>query len=711
MKILSMTATFGKLNHETLTLQPGLNIIEAPNEWGKSTWCAFLEAMLYGVDTRERSTQTSLAVKERFAPWSGAPMSGRMDILWNDRKITIERRTKGKVPFGEFSAYETETGLPVTELTAANCGTALLGIERSVFTRTAFLKLSNLPMDEDEALRSRLNALVTTGDESGQADALAGKLKTLKNRCKHNKTGLLPEAEAARAQLVSKLDSLDRLQQQTQQIRQQQTQAKTRRDELHNHLAHLEYAASAQQMEKYAAAQKNCREAEAAYAELEQRCGALPTREQALSALETLRSLRDRLDAAAAEDRQLPQMPQMPVFPAPFAGLTAETMVQMATEDKNACDTAQEKGKTGIRDYIPMALGLCAVALALIPHWVGITLAAAGLLAGAVLFVNQRIRRNQYSKEATALIGKYTPHNPENWVDLAQKYAQTLEDYHRDCAAVQAKREESDRRHQQLSDEIARFCGGTTLSLCQEQWQNVEKQHLQLNQAKLAAQQAKELLAAMDDGKTPINAPAYPDTLTYTKEQTTAYLTDVTALQQRLQTNLDQSLGQMETYGTREQLLSKIQEADKNIESLEDTYAALSIAQQTLADAAAALQRRFAPRISQRAKEIFSCLTGSRYDRLFLESDLSVSVGAQGEDTLHKSNWRSDGTVDQMYLALRLAVAGELAPEAPMVLDDALVRFDDTRLKSALQILQETAQEKQVILFTCQDRENKILEK
>ena len=46
MKIYSMTATFGKLAHEKLTLEPGLNIIDAPNEWGKSTWCAFLVTML-----------------------------------------------------------------------------------------------------------------------------------------------------------------------------------------------------------------------------------------------------------------------------------------------------------------------------------------------------------------------------------------------------------------------------------------------------------------------------------------------------------------------------------------------------------------------------------------------------------------------------------------------------------------------------------------
>ena len=102
MMIRSMTATFGKLEGRTLTLQPGLNIIEAPNEWGKSTWCAFLAAMLYGLDTRAKSTKTALADKERYQPWAGTPMAGRLEIIWQGREITIERRTRGRIPLGEF---------------------------------------------------------------------------------------------------------------------------------------------------------------------------------------------------------------------------------------------------------------------------------------------------------------------------------------------------------------------------------------------------------------------------------------------------------------------------------------------------------------------------------------------------------------------------------------------------------------------------------
>ena len=212
MKIYKMTATFGKLEHETLELRPGMNIIQAPNEWGKSTWCAFLLAMFYGLDTRARTTKNDLADKERYMPWSGSPMSGRVDLCWNGRDITIERHTKGRIPMGEFRAFETKTGIFLPELTAANCGQTLLGVERSVFRRAGFVRLSDMPVTADEALRHRLNALVTTGDESGDGEMLEKGLKELRNRCRYNRSGLLPQAEAEKEALEKKLRELENLQ-------------------------------------------------------------------------------------------------------------------------------------------------------------------------------------------------------------------------------------------------------------------------------------------------------------------------------------------------------------------------------------------------------------------------------------------------------------------------------------------------------------------
>ena len=60
-----------------------------------------------------------------------------------------------------------------------------------------------------------------------------------------------------------------------------------------------------------------------------------------------------------------------------------------------------------------------------------------------------------------------------------------------------------------------------------------------------------------------------------------------------------------------------------------------------------------------------------------------------------------------MYLALRLAVSRALIPDAPLVLDDALTRYDDTRLEEALSLLKQ--EKRQILLFSCQNRERQLL--
>ena len=67
----------------------------------------------------------------------------------------------------------------------------------------------------------------------------------------------------------------------------------------------------------------------------------------------------------------------------------------------------------------------------------------------------------------------------------------------------------------------------------------------------------------------------------------------------------------------------------------------------------------------------------------------------------------SRGTVDQIYLAVRLAVYDLClkGQQAPLVLDDALAAFDDGRMALALDLLVRLAEERQILLFTCQGRE------
>ena len=210
MKLLRMTATFGRLEQETLSLTDGLNVLQMPNEAGKSTWAEFLLAMLYGVDTSERVKTGVLPVKTKYQPWSGKPMEGVIELTHAGRHITITRTSTARAPLGVFSAVYTDSGLPVEGMTGANCGEMLLGVPKSVYQRSAFVRQAGLGLTADADLEARLSALVTTGDEAISFAAADKRLLAWQNRVRHNKTGLIPDAERELATVDGALTALAR---------------------------------------------------------------------------------------------------------------------------------------------------------------------------------------------------------------------------------------------------------------------------------------------------------------------------------------------------------------------------------------------------------------------------------------------------------------------------------------------------------------------
>ncbi len=712
MKLYSMTATFGKLEHETLTLEPGLNIIEAPNEWGKSTWCAFLVSMLYGIDTRARTTKDTIADKERYAPWSGTPMSGRMDLNWDGRDITIQRSTKGRTPMGEFRAYETRTGLTVPELTAANCGQLLLGVERSVFTRSAFLRFSDLPVTNDENLRHRLNSLVTTGDESGAAEALEKKLKDLKNKCRHNKTGLLPQLEAQRTELETKINEQSALNRQSQNLLLRQEQVGQWVAQLENHKTALAYAAAQDDESKIQSAIDARNGAALTLRRLETQCNSLPSRFEAEQAIEELNHLRKVQDSLQMEEQMLPDAPMPPAASDRFRGISPEEAVAQAKAD-TAAYLALRSPKKPLSPLLFAATAITVVLGMVLLVLKGLLFGIPVLCVGALLLAMGLMVQKNYRRELdtlhhrqAAFQDRYGTASPDEWLAAAEAYQTEWDNYRNRLDAYRRLRGDVDSRRAELMQKTA---AEGSISDRLDRWKEIISLWDDAADAARDLQQAENHLQDLRSMAKPVPPPAQPDELTFSADETNNLLATAASDLRRLQNELGQCQGKMDASGTTDTLQKELDALNKRISELERTYAALDIAQKALTAAKAELQRRFAPRIAKRTQELFSRLTGGRYDRLTLAEDLSVHTGALGEDTIRPQQWRSDGTVDQLYLALRLAVAQELIPQSPLILDDALVRFDDTRLARALDILQQEARQKQVLLFTCQSREKDLL--
>jgi uncharacterized protein YhaN len=292
---------------------------------------------------------------------------------------------------------------------------------------------------------------------------------------------------------------------------------------------------------------------------------------------------------------------------------------------------------------------------------------------------------------------------------LAQEYEAEAAAFETQKQAYQAAAAELAAKKEQLEGIIGQFTNGRTLSEHLRFLRQALVQQEALLRAQAAVTQAEDHARALAQIVKTVEAPAQLSTLPYDDQQTQWQINQLTREQQELQIRQGQVQGQMEALGQEAPLLRQLSAINERIHRLEAIYSATVYAMETLAEASSSLQRKFAPRISQRAQALFSQLTDGRYDRLLLDADLTIQAGAANEVTLRSGLWRSDGTADQQYLALRLAVAEELTPEAPLVLDDALVRFDETRLAQAMQILKDAAKNKQVILFTCQEREGKYL--
>ena len=157
-----------------------------------------------------------------------------------------------------------------------------------------------------------------------------------------------------------------------------------------------------------------------------------------------------------------------------------------------------------------------------------------------------------------------------------------------------------------------------------------------------------------------------------------------------------------------QQMMKQARKMQEQLAAAQDTDLALDYALAALKNADEALRSRFSPQITAEAGAILSELTDGKYPNVLLQPDMRLSVREEDGTVMRPAAAMSCGTADQMYLALRLAMCRRLLPpDAPMVLDDALVNFDPARTRAALRVLRE--EPRQILLFTCHRREGDYL--
>ncbi len=714
-----MTATFGKLNAQTLELQEGLNILQAPNETGKSTWCAFMTAMFYGINSRERDKAGFIAEKNRYAPWFGAPMSGRMECRAGGQEITLTRTTKRQTaPMNEFRAVYTGTGDDIPGLTGQSCGETLLGTSREVFERSAFIRQSGLAITQDAGLERRIAALITSGEEDTSYTEVSAALKKQLNRRRHNKTGQLPALEA-------ELQELRRQIGEGEDLERQLTAARAEIEELERReQAHLEEQALLDRWERF---QKRAalQEAELAVEQATQTARHLNQRMQeeripendtiarlrgAIVNLTTVRKSADKARAERDTAAAALYKAESALSESAFAGQTPEQVRRMLSEPPKATANLIPAILTGIA--VAAAVNAAVYVLGL-PQTMG---AVIGCPLGtiAAIFLAQRARKNA---QTAALTKRYGTADPTEIAALADTYYIMYQAREDAQAELTAKTATAEALHESLSSneqgillEVRRFAPAAfDISTADELLRSCAVRRRETADAETAVREAQLRLELLRQQTPPAEEPEELVVVpALDRESIRAQLQETQLRLSSTRSARDRLAGQLSGLGDLAVLRAAESQLLRQIGELEEEYASIQLAMSALESANTTLQNRFSPALGHRAAEIFSALTGGRYSGVVLDRSFHLSAEPTGDTVYRDAGLLSAGAVDQLYLAARLAICDLVLPKeqaVPLVLDDALANFDDDRCAATLRWLKEEARHRQILLFTCHRRE------
>ncbi|MCD8023030.1 MAG: AAA family ATPase [Lachnospiraceae bacterium] len=148
---------------------------------------------------------------------------------------------------------------------------------------------------------------------------------------------------------------------------------------------------------------------------------------------------------------------------------------------------------------------------------------------------------------------------------------------------------------------------------------------------------------------------------------------------------------------------------DLSVTNTETEIAALTMAIDRICEISDRIYRENGGRLNEIASEILEEITEGRYSRIVIDDTAQVRIHTPSR--VLGLNQVSGGTMQQIYFALRMA-AGELLGEGvslPIILDETFAMYDDRRLEATLSWLKKSG--RQVILFTCQNREREILKR
>ena len=643
---------FGRLSSFTYRFDAGMNILCEENGWGKSTFAAFIKAMLYGF-TPTRSKSISQNERQKYLPWQGGVCGGSLTFETDDgARLRVERTFGAKEAQDTYRLYDGVTGLPSTAF-SEKLGEELFGIDAAGYERSTYIseKLTSDDAKDYTGIQAKLVEMQDLSDYKIACDRLDKQRRRYSAQGGH---GLIPDTEAALSRARRELTASE--------------EALANTNELGKRSLEFEQ----QRLAREAELRNLRREVAASLAARSSRAFAAHAKELTDRARET----REQVDACAA--RLSGKVPTI-----------AEVDEQIRIQRRLAESTKPELPALTLPRLLPILKFIA-----------GVLFIPAGILLG---------RAAKLFYALGPILGLLLIAGGIILTFLRRRQAETR-------AVMEASRAEYDSTAARLQAFLAHFpvvLADTTLTDDERrlwrvrEW--VEAYRLAVHDAEQAQSQADSFRAAHPEAFAP-ERELTPEELSG-DEREQALTREIDRLreeQEQCRRQIARFAADAERYTERAQAIASL-EAKKA--AYEKSYEILRATMDYLKAAHDGLTTRYLGSIQRHFREYMKLLTEEENDTPVADEytteaytvtpDFAVQVTRFGQTK--PSEVLSRGGRDLVALCLRFAISDALfgGTKPFLILDDPFINLDDEKVKSAMELLRRIARERQILYVCC----------
>lgn len=688
MKIKNIKVNaYGNIENKDINLEEGINIIHGANESGKSTLLNYIISIFYGISRNKDGK--ALSDYEKYKPWNSNEFSGRISYkLENGEKYEIFRDFNKKNPkIYNDKLEDISDRFETDKKDGSKFFIEQMGIDKQMYLSTVVSTQEEVRLDEknQNMLIQKIANLAGTGEDNvSYKKALIKLQEKIRDEIGTNKTSQKPIniIEKEIVEINNKIVE-------TEKYRNRKYEIDAEKEQILSELKELE-----QQKQILQELQNSMKSEEETKNRLEIR---EKNRKDNIAKINELTNQKNTINAES-ERVQSAKNHLQDIIKGHKENI--EKLNSEIEKIANEKEETQEKEKPSISFIvITVVLAIALIcSIILIKNYIVSGILGVALIANIVFYV---INKNKQKVNKAKLRDKINQEKQYKREKLENQKQQIIANVN----TTEKELEKQEEEEIQVNSELSMLKG--QIILLEKNNEKITEEIEQDNKAiKEESNKNKQQIIEKYKDKN-IND------LLYIND----YQNYISKIEETINNNRIRIKGLEIEYNTivpqldEMVVLEEKREADKEkLAELREKESIINIAIENLMDAYEEMKTTITPKFTKNLSESIQKISSNKYNKVTINDENGMIIENNRGEYVEAIKL-STGTIDQLYLALRLSMIDELSKEnLPIILDESFAYSDNNRLKNMLQYLTSDLNNHQTIIFTCTDREQKMLE-